>query len=423
MLSAPPPVVTKWTARRVILATLVVCFVALVFWLLYHYYIVLFIVFVGFVLGTAIRPAVEWLARRKVPRALGVVLVYLLLLALLASFFRLIVPLLTEQVTTIAGKLPDYYATLHSSLQASHSTPIRRLAAQLPSQVPLAQPTLPKPSGQPLSAVGELLRYVALLGQAIFVGVSILVLAFYWTLDGERAMRSLLLRLPVGPRENARELIATIQSKVGAYVVGQTIVCLTVGLMALLAYAIMGLPYALVLGAVAAVFEALPVIGPILGAVPPALLALTLAPDKFIWVIVAVVIIQQAESNLIVPRVMDRSVGVNAIVTILAIAAFAGLFGLPGAVMAIPLAAVIQVLLDYFVLSADAPDLEQPEGRDRLSILRYQAQELVTDVRKQLRQREDQVEDDSDALEDMIETIATDLDSVLAETRQAESAA
>ena len=214
-----------------------------------------------------------------------------------------------------------------------------------------------------------------------------------------------------------------METKVGAYIVGQTIVCLSVGAMALVAYIVIGLPYALVLAVLAAVLEAVPVVGPILGAVPPALLALSLAPGKLIWVIVALVVIQQAENNLLLPRVMDRSVGVSPIVTILAIAAFASLFGLPGALLAIPMAAVIQVVLDRLIVNPAAGDLKQLEGRDRLSILRYETQELVQDVRRQLRRKDNNIEVESDRVEDMIEAIAVDLDSMLVQNGQAEAGA
>ena len=441
MNPATTPASSTWNARRVIFATLVVCAVVLAFWLLYRYYVVPFIVFIGIVLGTVIRPPVQWLGRRRLPPALGVVLVYLVLVAILGGAIRLAVPLLAEQVSTIAGKTPEYYESLRTSLSSSRSLPIRRLAGELPAALPFSleapagggsTPASALPGsaaasqgGEPASAagdsalngLGQLVGYLGLLGQAIFIATSILVLSFYWTLDGERSVRSLLLRVPTGSRENLRDLISGMETMVSAYVAGQAIVCISVGLMAMIAYAIIGLPYVLVLGLLAAVFEALPVIGPIIGAAPAGILALTLAPDKLIWVVVAVIVIQQAESNLIVPRVMDRSVGVNPIVTILSIAAFFGLFGLPGAVLAIPLAAIIQTLLNHFVLSPEASEFEQHAGRDRVSILRYQAQELVQDVRKQVRHKEDQVEKASDDLEDMIEAIAADLDSVLAQAR------
>ena len=134
-----------------------------------------------------------------------------------------------------------------------------------------------------------------------------------------------------------------------------------------------GLPSPLVLGLLAGVFEAVPVVGPILGAVLPVLLALSVDPSKVIWVVVATIVIQQAEGHLLVPRVMDKAVGVSPIVTILAILAFSTLFGLPGAVLAIPLAALIQILLNYAVLqreTAHAATARRPRPGQRAPLSR-----------------------------------------------------
>ena len=203
----------------------------------------------------------------------------------------------------------------------------------------------------------------------------------------------------------------------GGFVLGQSILCLTIGVLATISYILIGLPYALVLGIVAGILEAVPVIGPILGAVPPVLIALTLEPSKVIWVIVASLLIQQAENYLLVPRIMNRSVGVRPFVTLLALAAFTSLLGLPGAILAVPMAAIIQLLIDRFVLDTTAQEPVQPAGRSQLSVLHYEAQDLMQDMRKQFREKDGQV----DEMEDSLESIVTDLNHILAEGDQKEA--
>jgi predicted PurR-regulated permease PerM len=149
-----------------------------------------------------------------------------------------------------------------------------------------------------------------------------------------------------------------METKVSAYIGGQSILMLVVGSMALLAYGLIGLPYILVLAFVAGVMEAVPLIGPLMGAIPALLVALSIGPDKAIWVIVATLVIQQLENSILVPRIMSRAVGVNPFVTLLALLAFSSLLGIAGALMAIPLAAIIQLLLDRFVFH---PDVAEPE--------------------------------------------------------------
>jgi hypothetical protein len=132
-----------------------------------------------------------------------------------------------------------------------------------------------------------------------------------------------------------------------------------------------------------------------------------------LWVILATGIIQQLENSLLVPRVMNRTIGVRPLVTLLALLAFGSLFGILGALIALPLAAVIQLLLDRYLL--DRESLEQMEpGRDRLSVLRYETNQLVQDVRNQVRHKEGVPSALSDEMEDEVEAIALDLESYLA---------
>jgi hypothetical protein len=158
-------------------------------------------------------------------------------------------------------------------------------------------------------------------------------------------------------------------------------------------------------------------IGPFLGAVPAALVALSIGPDKLIWVIVATIVIQQLENSLLVPRVMRTAVGVNPFVTLLALFAFSTLFGIAGALMAIPMAAIIQLLLDRFVFHPTVMEPEVSAGRDYASRLRYEAQDLAQDLRKQARLKKrgsDLRIKQIDHVMDEIEGITTDLDSLLA---------
>jgi predicted PurR-regulated permease PerM len=193
---------------------------------------------------------------------------------------------------------------------------------------------------------------------------------------------------------------------------GQLILCLFVGALAFVAYLVIGLPNALALALMAGLLEAVPMIGPALGAVPAGLVALSIDPVLALWVALAAVVIQLIENYFLVPRVMDRSVGVNPLVTILAISAFGAAMGVVGALLAIPLAALGQLLLDRYLIGNDNPP--RPSGRDELSALRYEAQHLALDVRQQVRHKEDRAGTSIDLIEDELEAMAVDLDRLLA---------
>ncbi len=407
-----------WSFRRVVYATLVLISVILGFWLLFRFNQVVFTLFIAIVIGTVIRPAVAWLHQHGLPQIAGVILVYILLLILLVGFLLLIFPLIVEQSTTIVATAPGYYQNLREWLVNYPNQLLVRLSEFLPASLPSLKPRIAQQTGpEVMASAGQALGYIILMAQAIFIAIVVLVLAFYWTLDGPKIIQSFLMMIPQDQRESINELILAMETKVGSYIAGQGILCLVIGSMALVAYLLIGLPNALVLALVAGVMEAIPMIGPFLGAFPAALVALSIAPDKLIWVIVATVVIQQLENILLVPRVMRKAVGVNPFVTLLALFAFSSLFGIAGAFMAIPMAAIIQLLLNRFVFHPAAMESDVSAGRDYASRLRYETQDLAQDLRKQARLNKDGSDlslTQIDHVMDEIEGITTDLDALLA---------
>ena len=407
----------QWTFRRTMWATLVLVSVALSFWLLYRFNQVIFVLFIAIVIGTVLRPAVAWLDRRGLPRIAGAILVYLLLLALLVGFVLVLFPMIVEQGTTIAAAVPGYYQSLREWMIHGPTQMIVRLSEFLPAALPSLGKTQ-QTGSQVLAFAGQAVGYLSSAAQVIFMATAILLLTFHWTLDGPRTIRSLLLLVPKGQRESVGELISAMETKVGSYIAGQGVLCLVIGIMALVAYLLIGLPNALVLALLAGVLEAVPMIGPLLGAVPAALVALSLSPVKLVWVIVATIVIQQLENSLLVPRVMRKAVGVNPFVSLLAIFAFSSFFGIAGALMAIPIAAIIQLLLDRFVFHPAAMEPEVSPARDTADRLRYEAQDLAQDLRKQARLKKggsDLRVKQIDHVMDEIEAITTDLDALLAQ--------
>ncbi len=408
-----------WTFRRVVWATLVLFSVALSFWLLYRFNQVVFILLIAILMGTVIRPAVAWLHRRGLPRIVGVILVYFLLLALLIGFVLLLFPLIVEQGTTIAAAVPGYYQSLREWMMNYPNQLIVRLSEFLPETLPNLGP-VQQTGPEMIASAGQVLGFVTLMAEAIFIATVILVLAFHWTLDGPQTIRSLLLLIPKGQQATIRELVSAMETKVGSYIAGQGVLCLVIGIMALAAYTLIGLPNALVLALIAGVLEAVPMVGPLLGAIPAVLVALSIAPAKLVWVIVATVVIQQVENSLLVPRIMRKAVGVNPFVSMLSLFAFGSMFGIAGALVAIPMAAIIQLLLDHFVFHPQVMEPEVPAGRDYASRLRYEVQDLAQDLRKQARLKKggsDLRVQQIDHVMDEIEAITTDLDGLLAQIR------
>ncbi len=412
----PPSQLYDRTFGSVMWATLVLVFVVLGFWLLYWLNKIFFILFIAFATGTVIRPVVTRLNRHGLPRIAGVVLVYLLVLALLISFLLLLFPLIIKQGTTVAAAVPDYYESLYKWMSHYPNQFVVRLSEFLPKTFAGMKP-IQQTGKQMLDSAGQALGYAASAAKGIFMTTAILLLAFHWTLDGPRTIQSLLRLLPKDRRESIGELISAMETKIGFYIAGQGVLCLTVGIMALVTYLLIGLPNALVLAVVAGVLEVVPMIGPLLGAVPAAAIALSISPSKLLWVIAATIVIQEIENNVLVPRIMRKAVGVNPFVSLLAFFAFSSLFGFAGAFMAIPIAGIIQLLLNHFVFAPAAIDPDDSSGRDYASRLRYEAQDLVRDLRRQARLKKggsDLRVRQIDQVMDEIEAITSDLDDLLA---------
>jgi hypothetical protein len=155
MASDTSPLLPNWRASKVALATVFVVLVGVAFWLLFRFRMVLFALFVALVISTAITPGVEWLHRRGLPRPVGVILIYLLIIALLAGFVWLVAPLIFDQVAGISEELPAYYQQLRGWLVDSPSFLIRIIGARLPQDLVLIPFAQPAPLIDPESPVPE----------------------------------------------------------------------------------------------------------------------------------------------------------------------------------------------------------------------------------------------------------------------------
>jgi predicted PurR-regulated permease PerM len=376
MKSSPSERVVTWTTSQVVLATLFVVCVFLTFWLLYRLRDVLFLFFVAMVVGTAIRPAVDWLHRRGIPRATGIIMLYIIIAGLVVGFFAMIVPLLADQITEISRTVPEYYTNFRNALIYSNNRLLQNIGWRIPSQLTLLVNRDPN-TEQVLDQVGQTLLYINLILKGVLGTLVIFLLAYYWTQEGNVILRSVLRIMPPQRKKNIREFIQLAESKLGGYVRGQGLLCLAVGLTAFIAYLLIGLPYTLVLGIFAGVMEMIPVFGPALGAVPALLVALSIEPSKVLWVVIATVIIQLLENAILVPRIMRHSMGVNPIIVLLSLFAFGSVFGFVGALLALPLAAIIQLLVSRVVLTAAETARKAQDKEMQIQSLIDESQQLL----------------------------------------------
>lgn len=421
MMTATQPQVevipSTWTTSRVIQGTLVVILVAISFLLLIRFQNVAVIIFSGIVVSMAMSPSVDWLHRHKLPRSLSVIIMYLALLVLFLSFVLLLVPPIIDQLSSAIPQVEKYYQILKSTLEQSPLLALRQIALNLPNQLAVmlvaeSQPT----ASATLTVVGQAIDITGAILNGLFTLTGILLIGFYWTLEGDIALRALLLSFSSEQRENAREILQEIKARVGGYVRGQGVMMLAIFVADFAIYSLIGVPEALAVALLAGLFEFVPVLGPTLGAIPAILVTFSYDPSKVVLVIVAGALVQFVENNLLAPRVMHKTVGINPIVTLLSLIAFGALFGFAGLLLAIPLAAIIQIIVDRSLLKTPPSDLEVPSGRDQLSKLQFDIQEYIADIRMLIRHKETgSAESELNPIEDLVEIIAVDLDQAIAD--------
>jgi len=399
---------------RIVAWTVGVALVTGAFWLLFRFQNAVLLFLTAIMLSFALRPGVAFLERRGIPRPSGILLILLTIGLLLGLLVYLALPLLAEQGTTVQSSLADGYRFIRDALEQLPNILVRRLLAILPAELTMAGgESVAATPAESDAGMAQMMAQARPLLLGLFYLLALGILTFFWLLEGEYIKRAAFLLIPLTHRGDIQQLVQEIESKVSGYMLGQGLLCLIIGALAFVAYLIIGLPNALLLALFAGLLEAVPVVGPFLGALPAIVVALSISPLAAFWVLLATVIIQQVEGSVLVPRVMRRAIGVRPLVTLLALLTFGSLFGILGAIIALPLAAVIQTFLDRYLLSGD-PAGRATMGRDRLSVLRYEADQLIQDVRGQVRNKESEASVEADALEDELEALAVDLESYLA---------
>jgi predicted PurR-regulated permease PerM len=367
------------------------------------------LLFLSIVVATALGPLAERLRRWGLSQGMAALIAFALLLALVGAVFAAVVPFFVAQATQLLADLPERYLAVRETFATSRSGLIRGLASQLP---PEPFQNLTGEDGFGLGAT--LTTMLPVLGRGLLFSALVLFLSYYWLCYRALAIQSVALLVPLDYRAEAVALWTQIEEKIGAFVRGLALLGLIISVLSGIGYVLIGLPYALTIAIIAGLLEAIPYVGPFLTMALAGLVGLSVSPTLAAEAVGIAVVMQFIEGSIIVPRVMDRAVGVRPVVTLLALAVFELLFGLLGALLAVPLAAVFQVLLDRFVLRAPLPAQLEIGGRDRLALLRYQTQDLAGDLRQQVRSKTEEVDEEVDQAEEELEALLLDLDSLLA---------
>lgn len=296
-----------------------------------------------------VAPAAGILTRRGVPRALAVLLIYVIGLAVIGAGVAWLAPRAVGEASDLAARAPRFAASAQDQLADPASSPLLgRLPANARDAVAQSAGKIEAAGTAIAAGVGAKVLGAAKVGAETLVRtLLVLLLAFFFVTDAERITATLLRVVPVARRDATLDLIADVDRVVGGFVRGQILLAGVTGAAVFIALEILRLPYATLLALLAGLASIVPFVGPIVGAVPAlAIAAVTLGVAKTIILLVIFVVIFELQGHVLTPIVIGRTVGVSPLVVFLAILVGAEADGLLGTLLAIPIAGIARVVLD-----------------------------------------------------------------------------
>ncbi|HEX3273129.1 MAG TPA: AI-2E family transporter [Ktedonobacterales bacterium] len=337
---------TLWLAAGVVLASLVLVL------LVAQAFSALLLIFLAITLAETIRPLVARLERLRVPRPLGAVLIYLVLVALFVGIGWLLLTPLVAQINELVRDLPRYLAQAQKwaeeaqqALAANEplNAIIDGLAAQLTTSLQ--------------SALPDLLRFPLTLLSGAFGGllsvVIVITMSIFWLMSAGKLREFVLSLIPEALRARGGVVFTELGQTLGGWVRGTLVAMLLIGLLVGLGLWLLGVPEALLLGIFAGLTEVIPYIGPWISGAVAALVALVAVdPLKALQVAILFILVYQVESNLVRPLVMSWAVKVDPLLVLIAVVVGAEALGLIGAVIALPVAGMLQVITQRLVAPA-----------------------------------------------------------------------
>lgn len=280
----------------------------------------------------AVLPAVEFLQRKKFPKILAVLIPYL---SIVTAIFLIIVPLVpfvAEQIQSLITRFPQLLDQTVKNFGVTVDQ--KQIQSFFTSQ------------GSALSK--NAVNVTTQVFGGVFSVITIFVVSFYLLMYSDAFKRFMANLFHDGSREYIHKTLDRVNEKLGAWLRGEVTLMVFIGFFSWIGLTILGLPYALPLALMAGLLEAVPTLGPIISSIPAIIVALTVSPTMALTVAVLYMLIQALENQILVPKVMQKAVGLNPVVVILSIMIGANLMGIAGALLAIPFVSFIIVLITSF---------------------------------------------------------------------------
>jgi len=281
-------------------------------------------------------PLITRLGKLKIPRGLSIILCYIIIIGLFSVAVAAVVPPLVDQTTSFVANLPAYLDRLGIN---------RVLSDQITNQF--------------LAQVGSLPGQIVTVGVSIFSNIfsviSVLMFTFYLLIARDKLDDQLVFLFGAEKRETIAKFIDNLGNRLGGWARGELALMAIIALADFLGLMLLGIPFALPLAILAGLLEIVPYFGPIISAIPAVVIGLSISPIMGLATVALGILIQQAENYFVVPKVMEKSVGVPPIATLIALTVGFRLFGVVGALISIPVVLTAQIAYKHFALEASKP--------------------------------------------------------------------
>ncbi|OGD31382.1 hypothetical protein A3C91_01445 [Candidatus Azambacteria bacterium RIFCSPHIGHO2_02_FULL_52_12] len=321
--------------------------VVLGIWFLFLVKEVLAILFLAIIIASALAPLGEFFDRFYLPRAVSVLGVYLVLIGVVVGVFYLIIPPLINDLKELALVVPEYYETVSKQI-------FKTTRGISPDYAKSAQEFLINFGDKIKGFTAGIFGAVS----GIFGGVvafgAILVISFYLAIQKKGVEEFLRLVTPEVNEEYVLNLWRRVEKKLSKWLQGQLLLAFVVGILVFIGLSFIGVPYALLLGFIAAIFEILPIAGPVLSAVVGVSVAILVSPVLALFTVLFYIILQQVENHVLVPILMKRATGLNPVVVIVALLVGAKLGGVLGMLISVPITTIAGELLEDFAKQKSA---------------------------------------------------------------------
>lgn len=297
---------------------------------------------VALIISYVLNPVVTLLSARKVPRTVSVLLIYALFIISSTVVLMNVIPMLVRQVQELNEHMPGL------AMKAQGLVDNMNQMQFMPDSLRIAvNQSLAKLEAGFTNYLTEVMDGIGGKINALFAAFIVPFVAFYILKDFQLMEKTALAVVPKSHRRQIVKLLMDIDTALGNYIRGQFIVCLIVGLLAYIGYWLIGMPYALLLACIVAVFNIVPYLGPFLGAAPAIIMASTVSLKMVLFVIIVNTVCQIMEGNVISPQVVGRSLKLHPLLIIFALLAGGKAAGIIGLILAVPLVAVLKVIIQH----------------------------------------------------------------------------